>query len=426
MPTDLWHRTRYARHALPRSALFVVACLVVVGCKERTPANDPPVSGSASANRQRWYRVEVVVKDYETVPFFLGVRSGDPIAVIDNGEDRVEIQADVTETALHGRFPVFGTELTLKQEGPRWIGEWKAIYSNKQNFPLQAVEVATPTPRARFAEHGPPTANIGGQWRVEIKDFGTGRAVFRQDEAGVLSGSLVPPEVGDTRYLSGRVSANTFAMSTFDGIHAYLVDGTILENGARLEGRWIWPGVNSWTFVATRGEAPKVADLVSAKLRPGATHITLPELDGYAGKPVLVDFFGTWCPACLDLTPQLVRLHNTYKDQGLVMLSIAIEPPGDTEATERQLAEYRKKYGVTWEIAVRYVDDYTTVIPPEIENALGFPVTIFVRRDQSVAAVHTAFVSDAARPEHHAVLQRFEQWAKEIVASPAPTQGAHE
>ena len=223
-----------------------------------------------------------------------------------------------------------------------------------------------------------------------------------------------------TRYLSGRVSGNAFAASNFDGIHAYLVEGKVLDSGDRLEGRWISPGVNSWAFVATRGEVPKVADLVSAKLRRGATHITLPELDAYVGKPVLVDFFGTWCPACLDLTPHLVRLYKTYKDQGLVMLSIAIEPPGDAEATERRISEYRKKYGVTWDIAVRYVDDYTTVIPPEIENALGFPVTIFVRRDQSIAGVHTAFVSDAARPEHHAVLERFDQLAKDIVASPAP------
>jgi thiol-disulfide isomerase/thioredoxin len=418
---------------LSRSALVVLSCFAVLGCKERTPAHDKPVPvGSAAGSStpsdaaapQRWYRVDVVVKDYEMVPFFLGVKSGDPIALIDNGEDRAEVQAEVTDTKIDARFPVFGTELHLTKVGTEWTGEWDAAYRLKQNFPLQAEEVPAPNPRARFADQGPATASIAGQWRVEIKDFGTGRAVFRQDDNGVLTGSLVPPEVGDTRYMSGRVSGNTFAMSTFDGIHAYLVDGTILENGARLEGRWIWPGVNSWTFVATRGEQPKVADLVSAKLRRGATHITLPELDGYVGKPVLVDFFGTWCPACLDLTPQLVRLYNTYKDLGLVMLSIAIEPPGDAEATERRLAEYRKKYGVTWDIAVRYVDDYTTVIPPEIENALGFPVTIFVRRDQSIAGVHTAFVSDAARPEHTAVLERFEQWAKEIVASPPPKSGS--
>lgn len=354
------------------------------------------------------------------MPFFLGVKTGDPIAIVDNGEDRVEVQAEVTDTEIYARFPVFGTELQLDKQGPLWAGEWNAAYRLKQNFRLQAEEVAAPTPQARFKGEGAPTANIGGQWRVEIKDFGVGRAVFRQDDAGTLTGSLVPPEVGDTRYMSGRVIADKFSMSAFDGIHAYLVDGTIVDNGARLEGRWIWPGVNSWTFVATRGEQPKIADLVSAKLRKGATRITLPELDGYKGKPVLVDFFGTWCPACLDLTPQLVRLYNAYKDKGLVLLSIAIEPPGDAEATERRLAEYRKKYGVTWDIAVRYVDDYTTVIPPEIENALGFPVTIFVRRDQSIAGVHTAFVSDAARPEHHAVLDRFEQWAQEIVASPAP------
>jgi len=416
-----------------RHSFLAVVCLAALGCRGRTPANEHNTgSGSGSAvgsalvpidaiGRQRWYRINVVVQEFESVPFFLGVRTGDPVAIIDTGEDRCEVQAEVTDNTIFMRFPVFGTELELAKDGPLWGGTWNASYRFKRNFQLQGEEVSGPTPKTRFPDEGPPAANIGGQWRVEIKDFGVGRAVFRQDGAGTLTGSLIPPEVGDTRYLAGRVSANKFAMSTFDGIHAYLVDGTIMDNGTRLEGRWIYPGVNSWTFVATRGDQPKVADLVSAKLRKGATRVTVPELASYAGKPVLVDFFGTWCPACLDLTPQLVRLYNAYKDKGLVVLSIAIEPPGDNVATERRLAEYRKKYAVTWDIAVRYVDDYTTVLPKEIENVLGFPLTIFVRRDQSIAGVHTAFVSDAARPEHHAVLDRFEQWAQEIVASPAPS-----
>ena len=414
-----------------RPSLFLLVCLAILGCRERpAPSEQAAPSGSAIAVRPpldaapapalRWYRVDVVVEDYETVPFFLGVKSGDHVAIIDNGEDRVEVQAEVSDTQIYARFPVFGTELRLKKEGPQWRGEWIAAYRLKRNFPLQAEQVSSPLPRMRFPEHGPAAFSIAGQWEVEIKDFGRGRAIFRQDDAGVLTGSLVPPEVGDTRYMSGRVTGNSFSMSTFDGIHAYLVDGTIHDNGSRLEGRWVWPGVNSWSFVAIRGDQPAVTSLVSAKLRNRATRITLPELDGYAGQPVLVDFFGTWCPACLDLTPQLVRLYNTYRGQGLVMLSIAIEPPGDGEQTERRIAEYRKRYGVTWDIAVRYVDDYTTVIPPEIENALGFPLTIFVRRDQTIAGVHTAFVSDAARPEHTAVLERFDQWAREIVTSPPP------
>jgi thiol-disulfide isomerase/thioredoxin len=412
-----------------RPSLFLFACLAVLGCRERpAPAEQTAPSGSATAGRppsdatptQRWYRVDVIVEDYETVPFFLGVKSGDPVAFVDNGEDRVEVQAEVSDMQIYARFPVFGTEVRLEQDGVQWRGKWNAAYRLKRNFDLRAEQVPSPAPRLRFPENGPATASIAGQWRVVIKDFGTGRAIFRQDDAGVLTGSLVPPEVGDTRYMSGRVTGTSFAMSTFDGIHAYLVNGTILNNGTRLEGQWIWPGVNSWSFVATRGNQPAVASLVSAKLRNGATRITLPELDGYAGQPVLVDFFGTWCPACLDLTPQLVRLYNTYQSQGLVMLSVAIEPPGDAEQTERRLAEFRKRYGVKWDIAVRYVDDYTTVIPPEIENALGFPLTIFVRRDQTIAGVHTAFVSDAARPEHTAILERFNQWAQEIVASPAP------
>lgn len=47
------------------------------------------------------------------------------------------------------------------------------------------------------------------------------------------------------------------------------------------------------------------------------------KLDAYKGKWVLVNFWATWCPPCLEEMPDLQTLHETRKD--LVVIGIAME-----------------------------------------------------------------------------------------------------
>lgn len=53
--------------------------------------------------------------------------------------------------------------------------------------------------------------------------------------------------------------------------------------------------------------------------------------EDFLGKPLVVHFWGTWCPYCKRLQPGLDRIHKAYKDKGLQMIAIAIrEKPGAT------------------------------------------------------------------------------------------------
>jgi len=67
-----------------------------------------------------------------------------------------------------------------------------------------------------------------------------------------------------------------------------------------------------------------------------APDFTLKDVDGgevklsaLRGKPVLLDFWATWCEPCRESMPHVQSLHEQFKDMGLVVLGIDTNEPAD-------------------------------------------------------------------------------------------------
>ncbi|MGD8593430.1 MAG: TlpA disulfide reductase family protein [Gammaproteobacteria bacterium] len=59
---------------------------------------------------------------------------------------------------------------------------------------------------------------------------------------------------------------------------------------------------------------------------------TLPDLDGksrqlseFRGKWVVVNYWATWCPPCLEEIPELVDFHEAHKDNNAVVIGVDFE-----------------------------------------------------------------------------------------------------
>ena len=56
-------------------------------------------------------------------------------------------------------------------------------------------------------------------------------------------------------------------------------------------------------------------------------------LEQQRGKVVLVDYWATWCPGCLDLFPHTVGLHRQSGSRGLAVISVSFDDPQDDRAS---------------------------------------------------------------------------------------------
>jgi thiol-disulfide isomerase/thioredoxin len=71
--------------------------------------------------------------------------------------------------------------------------------------------------------------------------------------------------------------------------------------------------------------APLQADMVGEQL-PSVTLSYLGKRPDTKGKPMLLEFWATWCPPCRESIPHLNEIHAKFKDRGLAVVGVTDEP----------------------------------------------------------------------------------------------------
>ena len=127
-------------------------------------------------------------------------------------------------------------------------------------------------------------------------------------------------------------------------------------------------------------EAPKML----GKQAPNFTLVTLDgkkvSLSDYKGRPVLVNFWATWCGPCKVEMPWFEEFHKQYAAQGLEILGLA----DDVDAGKDKIARTAQQIGVSYPILLT---------DGKVQTAYGgldvLPVSFYIDKN-GVVAVQTA------------------------------------
>ncbi len=83
---------------------------------------------------------------------------------------------------------------------------------------------------------------------------------------------------------------------------------------------------------------------------PIVTESVQKSLEQYRGKVVILDFWATWCGPCRVEIPGLVALQNKYRDKGLEVIGVSVDPITGTRQGAGAVASFMKSNNINYSI----------------------------------------------------------------------------
>lgn len=96
-------------------------------------------------------------------------------------------------------------------------------------------------------------------------------------------------------------------------------------------------------------------------------------------KVFLINFWATWCEACVVEMPSITKLRNAYKDKGFEVLFINVD-----EEPEAVLPKALKQFGIDFPV---YLDTDTKLA--ELFDVHAIPLTVIMDKNRQILLIET-------------------------------------
>lgn len=133
-------------------------------------------------------------------------------------------------------------------------------------------------------------------------------------------------------------------------------------------------------FPALADEPPRTAPPFAVRSVEGKAL----KLSDFKGRPVVIDFWATWCKPCRATMPHLEALQKRYETNGLVIMGLSVD-----EEAPAAVKKYVQELGVSFRIAMaseKMLDDYGPV--------RQIPTTFFINRQGEVVRRVVGYIDE--------------------------------
>jgi len=371
----------------------VAALLLATVAVSAAPADAPSVAG-------RWDAVVVANGVDVPFPFEIVATAGGVKASFFNGERRItSTEGRLEDGELVLTFAQYAATLTATVKDGQLTGEYRRARGGP--LPFRAVRA----PATRPAKGKAPS--IDGTWIVTAKS-NKGETAWRfiAKQSGADVSATILRVDGDTGTLTGSYQDGRFVLGHFSGARPLRLEVTPGPDGTltlRQNGQpdALTAARENTERAKTIGAPTDTARHTSVKDASEPFRFSFPDLEGnvisntdakFAGKVLLVNISGSWCPNCHDEAPFLAALYRKYRNQGLEVVTLSFEE-ADQLKNPTRLRAFIKTYGFEHTVLIAGEPEQAPEKLPQAENLNAFPTTFLIGRDGRVRGTHAGFPS---------------------------------
>lgn len=388
-------------------------CVFTFSCSPTKKADETTSNPAENRIKPGRYQGNLEMQQ-QKLPFEFAVLNDSQIQLI-NGKERIALNAiELDGDSLRIPMHIFDASLVLSVQSLPWKGYWVKHYA--QNYRIPATADRVENSQNKEPE---PFANLSGKWSIVLSKT-THMAVGNFSQKGSELSGTIMTSTGDYRYLNGQVLQDSFWLSTFDGEHAFLFKGNIV-NADSFSGHFYSGKTWHETFGANRNPDAMLpnADTLTY-LKPGYKQLAFSakSISGekvslqdpaYANKPVLLQIMGTWCPNCMDETAFLAKWKNEHEASPISIIALAFERKNDFAYAKERLEVLQKRYNIPYTLAFAGSahKDSAAAALPALNHVWAYPTLIYLNRDHEVVHIHTGFQGPGTG-------EPFLQWKKDF------------
>ena len=381
------------------------------------------------------WRATLKTQSGEEIPFNFEITDSAEQKLLDiiNGKERFRVnEISTLSDSVIIQMPLFDSEIRAVLKNETLSGQWIKHFGDSDE--VMQFNAQKGESWRFFKDNTTTNPDISGRWSVTFNTLNNQSSYasvgeFTQENGRVFGTFLTT--TGDYRFLEGTVSDHTLYLSCFDGSHAYLFTGKLLNDSTITEGKFFsgLSSVETWT--ANKDDKAILPDAYSiTDLKPGYDKIdfSFPGLDGkkvslsdqkFKNKIVLVQFFGSWCPNCMDETAYLTSFHKKYQEKGVEIVALAYERTKDFERSRKNIARLRDRFSVPYDMLVTgFTKDKIEVSKslPMLKQFMAFPTLMIIDKNGKIRKIHTGFSGPGTGSHYADFVKEFEQTIDDLLS----------